>query len=568
MLRSLLIENVAVIEQAEIAFDRGFSVLTGETGAGKSIIIDSLGAILGNRVSRELIRTGQSRACVTALFDDLPAAARVAADKQGFPCEDGQLLLRREIFADGRNACRINGAPAALPMLRELGRTLVSISGQHDGQQLLNEQLHIEYLDAFGGLEGPLEEYYTAYEELLQLNRRLKALSMSAEEQARRLAQLPEEIGRLRDAAVRPGEQEELLSLRSQMLAGERLFESLSEALAALDGTEEQTGGTGQLDLCERALRPAAKLGAEYEALQKRAKELQVLTADFAGDLSGALARLDFSRERMEEAERRLDVIERLCARTGVPADGLEEHLAALENELAALENRDDGLDALKAAYAAKRQTVYDLAGGLHERRVAAAEELAGRIAAELRELDMPAARFSAQVDDLRRGTQAHFTKKGTDSVRFLLSTNLGEDLKALAHVASGGELSRIMLALKNVLGGHEAGVTAVFDEVDAGVSGRAASRVGEKLYAISGGRQVLCVTHLPQIACLADRQYHISKYSRDGRTFTRVRELDDDGRTQELARLTAGLHITDATLDGARALLQQAREYKKSLTK
>lgn len=568
MLRSLLIENIAVIEQAEIAFDRGFSVLTGETGAGKSIIIDSLGAILGSRVSRELIRTGQSRACVTALFDELPEPARACAEAQGIPVADGQLLLRRELFADGRNACRVNGAPAALPMLRELGRTLVTIHGQHDGQHLLNEQLHIDYLDAFGALDAPLETYYREYENLLQLNRRLRAMSMSAEEQARRRAELPDQIARLREAAVRPGEQEELTAQRAQLRSNEQLFESLSAAGAALDGTEEQTGGAGLLALCEKALRPAARLGAEYEELQKRAREVQVLSADLSGSLADALSRLDFSQERLEETERLLALIDRLSARFGVPADELEETLAALENELRALENGDDGLDALKEAYAAKRQTVYALAGALHEQRVAAADQMAERIVAELRELDLPAARFCAQVDDLRSENQAHFTKKGTDSVRFLLSTNLGEELKPLSHVASGGELSRIMLALKNVLGAQERGVTAVFDEIDAGVSGRAATRVGEKLYAISGERQVLCVTHLPQIACLADRQYHISKHSRGGRTYTEVALLDRAGRAAELARLTAGMHVTDMTLRSADELLRQAEDYKKSLTK
>lgn len=563
MLKSLLIENIAVIEQAEISFDQGFSVLTGETGAGKSIIIDSLGAIMGNRVSRELIRTGMNRACVTAMFEDLPPAARAYAEAQGTSCEGGQLLLKREIYADGRNVCRINGAPATLPMLRELGRMLVAIHGQHDGQHLLNEQLHIDYLDAFGLYDSALDAYYTEYEALLQLNRRLKALSMSAEDQARRLAELPDQIDKLRNAAVRTGEQEDLEARRTQLLNNEKLFESLSEALMQLDGSEEQNGAEAQLSFAERALNRCARLGQEYEELYKRVTEVRVLATELSSDLAGELSRLDFSRESLDETESRLDLISKLCARFGVSADELEEHQLALENELAALENLDDGLDALKDAYAVKRSRVWELAEALHRQRVNTAEELAVRISAELQDLDMPAARFSAQVENLRTESQAHFTKKGTDSVRFLLSTNVGEELKPLSHVASGGELSRVMLALKNVLSEQDQGVTAVFDEIDAGVSGRAATRVGEKLCCISGTRQVLCVTHLPQIASLADRQYHISKHSRDGRTYTEVRMLDEDGRALELARLTAGLHMTEATVESARALLKKAQEYK-----
>ena len=363
MLKSLLIENIAVIEQAEITFDRGFSVLTGETGAGKSIIIDAMGAILGNRVSRELIRTGASRACISALLEELPAPARACAEGMGVSCTDGQLLLRREIYSDGRNVCRINGSPATLPMLRELGRTLVVIHGQHDGQHLLNEQTHIEYLDAFGALDLDVEAYYREYENLLRLNRRLKALSMSAEEQSRRRTELPTQIARLLEADVKPGEQEDLNTLRMHFLASEKLFESLSAALVQLDGAEDVPGAATQLALAERILGTATKLGQEYEELGKRMTEVRVLTMELSSDLAGALSRLDFSRTQMDETESRLDLISRLCSRFGVSADELEEHRITLENELAALENLDDGLDTLKTNYAAKRSEVWNLAG-------------------------------------------------------------------------------------------------------------------------------------------------------------------------------------------------------------
>ena len=557
MLRNLYIENIAVIQQADIDFSTGLTVLSGETGAGKSIIIDALSAILGGRVSRDLIRTGQSKACVAGTFADLPEQVLELAREQGFEPEEGQLLIRREMFADGRNQCRINGRPASLSNLKTLGEKLVSIYGQHDGQHLLNEQLHLDYLDAFADLGQPLEDYLRQYEALLQLNRRMKALSMSTAEKERRRAALPGRIEELKKANVKPGEQDELLSLRLRLQNGEKITEGLAEAAVCLDGGEQSEGAADLLAQAVKSLSRGARYSAAAEQLETKMRELALLAADLSGELADELSRMEFSPEKLEQTERRLDQIAKLCVKYAVPADGLEEHLASLEQELDALDNLDDNLDELKAQYAEMRAALYEQAGALHDLRCQAAEQLSKVIERELHDLDLKNARFRAEVEDLRSENQARFTKKGTDNVRFLLSANAGEDLKPLSKVASGGELSRIMLAMKTVLSAGEQGMAAVFDEVDAGVSGRAAQRVAEKLQAMAKTRQVLCITHLPQIAAVADGHLLIAKTEREGRTFTEVTPLDREGRKREIARIIGGAVITEKTLASAEEMLK-----------
>ena len=557
MLRNLYIENIAVIQQADIDFSTGLTVLSGETGAGKSIIIDALSAILGGRVSRDLIRTGQSKACVAGTFADLPEQVLELAREQGFEPEEGQLLIRREMFADGRNQCRINGRPASLSNLKTLGEKLVSIYGQHDGQHLLNEQLHLDYLDAFADLGQPLEDYLRQYEALLQLNRRMKALSMSTAEKERRRAALPGRIEELKKANVKPGEQDELLSLRLRLQNGEKITEGLAEAAVCLDGGEQSEGAADLLAQAAKSLSRGARYSAAAEQLETKMRELALLAADLSGELADELSRMEFSPEKLEQTERRLDQIAKLCVKYAVPADGLEEHLASLEQELDALDNLDDNLDELKAQYAEMRAALYEQAGALHALRCQAAEQLSKVIEQELHDLDLKNARFRAEVEDLRSENQARFTKKGTDNVRFLLSANAGEDLKPLSKVASGGELSRIMLAMKTVLSAGEQGMAAVFDEVDAGVSGRAAQRVAEKLQAMAKTRQVLCITHLPQIAAVADGHLLIAKTEREGRTFTEVTPLDREGRKREIARIIGGAVITETTLASAEEMLK-----------
>lgn len=565
MLRQLYIENIAVIEKADISFADGFNVLSGETGAGKSIIIDSLVAIMGGRVSREIIRTGETRALVCASFGGISLQAMEYAARQGFAPQDSEVALKREIFVDGRNNCKINGLPATLTQLRGLGSLLLSIHGQHDGQHLLNEALHIDYLDSFGGLEDALEEYSGCYDALLQLNRKIKALSMSASEKERYRASLTARLAEVSAAEIKPGEQEDLDRLRCRLINIDSTVAALSEAASVLDGIDGEGGAIAALGEAEKHLKSAQKHSPEMEKLASRMVEANAVLAEVSAEVASALLSMDFSPQLLEDTEARLELIYRLCKKYSVEADGLEAFGQSLQAELDSIDDAEHNLEELSAEYAEMRARVSALADSLHAKREAAAQIMAGKIEAELHMLDMPSSRFHAEIVSTLGQSQAKFTRRGTDSVRFLLSTNSGEDLKPLSKVASGGELSRIMLAMKSVLSKGEDNITAIFDEIDAGVSGRAASHVGEKLYAISRARQVLCVTHLPQIASLADAQYRIEKNDDGDRTYTKVELLDRQGRIDELARLTAGVHVTQATLESAGQLLKMAEKHKTS---
>jgi len=562
MLKELCIDNIAVIEHAELQLQPGFTVLSGETGAGKSIIIDSLNAILGGRVSRDLIRTGQQRAVVTALFTELTSAVTDRFAELGVEVRDGELLLRREMYLDGRNVCRVNGQTASLQMLKDLGTGLVAIHGQHDGQHLLDEQLHMEYLDDFAHLEPELKAYEREFEALLALNRRMKSMSMSAAEKQRRREMLVFQIGELSRADIKIGEQDALNERRLELSHAEKIMDGLTEAMNLLSGTEETDGAADQLSQSQTALHRCEKFSPSAGKLAERARDLALECAALAEDLRAAVAEADYSPEALEQTETRLDLLERLSRKYLAPCDALPGMLAEMEQELSELDNLEEDLTGLRETYAAKREEVVALGDVLHGKRLAAAEQLRTAVEQQLKGLDMGSALFYPEVEGGQK-----FNRRGTDTVRFLMSTNSGETLKPLAKIASGGELSRIMLAMKAVLTADNDAVS-VFDEIDAGVSGRAASRVGEKLYAISRDRQVLCVTHLPQIAVLADNQFYISKSERDGRTYTTVLSLDRAGRAGEIARLTAGTHVSEGTMESAYQLLDSADRYKNGLTK
>ncbi|MBQ3091686.1 MAG: DNA repair protein RecN [Clostridia bacterium] len=566
MLRSLSIENIAVIEKADIDFEDGFSVLSGETGAGKSIIIDSINAILGLRVSRELIRTGATVASVTAYFDRVDRKAIEKARQMGFDCHDDTLLIRREMHMDGRNVCRINGKPAVLSMLRELSGMLVNIHGQHDGQHLLDENLHIDYLDAFAGLEPELAVFSEEYDGLLQLNRNIKSLSLSKAEKERRIALLTEQTHELAEADVKEGEYQQLLSLRSSLLRAEKAGTALRDALMLVSGDEDTAGALLKMSETVKALSACPGLETDAPNALALSREVEALLTELSSELSSAFLRIEFSPEQLADTDKRLDKIIELSEKYKLEPDQLPKLLRELASELDALMNSEDNLEELKAKYIDRRGKVFALAQELTRKRREAAERLSEAVCKELVQLDMPSARMAAEIESQDSLKGVRFTRKGIDTVRFLLSTNKGESLKALTKVASGGELSRIMLALKKVLSAGEV-CTAIFDEIDTGVSGRAANKVGQKLYEISQGRQVLCITHLPQIACLADHHFRISKHEDTERTYTRVEPLAEDGRREELSRLTSGIHVTAASMDGAADLLEQARAYKKALT-
>ena len=563
MLKTLHIENVAVIEKADIQFMAGFNVLTGETGAGKSIIIDSLWAILGARTSRELIRHGQNKAVVSALFSPLSPAAAAKAEELGFLPEDDTLLISREIVQDGRNTCRINGRPASVSILRQLGETLVNIHGQNAGIALLDENSHMDYLDSFGGYQEVLEEYYAQYRQLLELRRSIKEkMKQNA------LLQQREDLLRFRweeikSAALQPGEYERLRQRRLLLGNQEKISRSLLMAVTALSGNDEETGAIGLVSQAEERFRTCAKWSSEIESFRSRSQEILALCQELERDAGSFLETVDYSQEELAQTEERLEVLERLMKKYAVDEEGLLRLEEESRREVEQLEHMGEDLSQLNGKYAALRDRVQALSQTLHDKRQQAAKKLESRIEEELHQLDMPHARFQVQVCHAGEEGHVKFTRRGTDEVRFLLTTNPGEDYKPLARVASGGELSRIMLAIKTVLTTAEDASTLIFDEIDTGVSGRAANKVGEKLFALSMEKQVLCVTHLPQIAALGEHQYRIVKEAQGDKTLTQVELLDEEGRAMEIARLTAGLGVTQQTLRSAREILEIARAFQ-----
>ena len=562
MLSLLHIENIALIDRADIAFGPGFNVLTGETGAGKSIIIDAIGAVLGERTSRDLIRTGEKSALVTALFRDLPNLPWFQETGIG-PDENGELLISRKLQGDGKNLCRVGGVPCTVVQLKALGSQLIDIHGQHDGQQLLDETCHLGYLDSFGGLGGPLADYQEAYAALDQLRRQIAALQMDEAEKARRIDTLQFQIGELERADLRPGEEEELEERKTLLRSADKLMAAVEGAYNALFGTDSQDGAASLLAQAEGELSRVAEASGELSRLSAAVSELRYGAEDAAEGLRALRDDLDFSPGELDQVEDRLDQLHRLKKKYGATVQEMLDYLSRCRQELDQMELADDTLSKLKKQRKAQLALTREKAEDLSQRRRQAAEQLKARIEEELRQLDMPKVRF--QVDFAPKPGKLGLDETGMDEVSFLMSANVGETLKPIAKVASGGELSRIMLALKNVLAENDDIMTLIFDEVDTGVSGRAAGKVAQKMSRLSRNCQVLCVTHLPQIAAMSDCHYAVQKGEKDGRTYTSVTELDREGRRAELARLTGGEHLSSAILEGAEELLREAEAYKES---
>ncbi len=562
MLSVLHIENIAVIDAADIRFGPGFNALTGETGAGKSIVVDAMSAVTGERTSRELIRTGAKSALVTGAFTGVGALPWF--EETGFAPDDGEVLLQREILSDGKNLCRVNGRPVTVAQLRALGRQLLNIHGQHDGQQLLDESCHLEYLDRFGALEGTVAEYRAAYDALTALDRRIDSLRMDEGEKARRVDTLQYQIGELERAELEPGEEERLLERRDILRNAAQLAQAAQAAHFALSGDEDAAGAEALVAQALSELEAAAGVSGELDALRERLAQCRYQlqdAADAARELSGSF---EFEPEELDQLEGRLDTLYRLKKKYG---GSVEEMLAYLERcrvELDEIAFSDDALAKLEGERVRVLEKARGLAEALSQKRRTAAKALESRIGDELEQLDMPKVRFRAEFSPAEGETGLN--ERGMDVVRFLMSANVGEDLKPIQKIASGGELARIMLALKNVLAENDDVGTLVFDEVDTGVSGRAAQKVAQKLAQVAGRKQVLCVTHLPQIAAMADVHFSVEKGERDGRTYTVVEPLDRPRRQAELARLTSGERVSQAALDSAGELLDAAEEYKKSL--
>ena len=559
MLSLLHIENIAVISQADITFDQGFNVLTGETGAGKSIVIDSIGAIMGERTSRDLIRTGAKSARVSALFRDLPALPWFEEQGMG-PDENGELLIERSIQADGKNACRVNGRPLLVTQLRELGQQLVNVHGQHDGQQLLDEKCHLGYLDSFGGTQDVLEAFSTAYAQVRELRRERDKLQMDDGEKARRMDTLTYQIEELEKAELREGEDEELSQRREVLRNAERLTDAVDGAWQALTGGEDGEGAVSLLMEAGNRLAQGGRYSEGLRELSEKAEQLRCDADDLAELVRDLRGTLDFYPGELDEIEERLDRLYRLKKKYGGTVAEMLAYLDRCREELDAIQFSEDRINRLDKELEKALAWAVKAGGELSARRHKAAQELAKRIQSELTQLDMPKVRF--QVEFAPKDAPDGMDATGMDTVRFLMSANLGEALKPINRIASGGELSRIMLALKNVLAETEQVSTLIFDEVDTGVSGRAAVKVARKLFEVSKGRQVLCVTHLPQIAAMGDVHFSVEKGEADGRTFTRVERLDRPRRREELARLSGG-QATAVMLEGAEELLATAQDYK-----
>ena len=561
MLSLLHIENIAIIQSADITFDPGFNVLTGETGAGKSIVIDAIGAVLGERTSRELIRTGAKSALVTAVFTDtLPTQW---LEENGFPNTGEELMLQRELHGDGRNVCRVNGRPMTVAQLRQLGRQLLNIHGQHDGQQLLDPECHLGYLDRFGKTGPLLERYRQAYGEVARLRREISSLEMDEAERSRRVDTLEYQIRELERAELKPGEDEELDARKTLLRGAGKLMEAIQEAQFALLGGEDSRGACDLIAQAEGAVRSVAKLGPQLEELGEKLTALRYAADDAAETVRDFGEEFDFSPEELDRLESRLDVIYRLKKKYGPTVEDMLSYLDRCREELSQIQDADDTIQRLEKTLQKARTKAQTLGGELSQARKAAARELQVRIQEELRQLDMPKVRFETEFEE--SPGQDHMDETGMDQVQFLMSANLGEALKPIQKVASGGELARIMLALKNVLAQDDGVGSLIFDEVDTGVSGRAAQKVAEKMADVAEHKQVLCVTHLPQIAAMADTHFSVEKGERDGRTYTKVERLDKRGRVEELARLIGGAAVTPALIQSAEELLQQAQTYHNS---
>lgn len=556
MLTQLHIENIAVIEKADIEFGKGLTVLTGETGAGKSIIVDSLGAVLGARTSRELVRTGAEYGVVSAVFET-DAAAKWFEDND-FEPED-EVIIRRKISADGKNNCRVCGNPVTVSQLRQLGSLLLDIHGQNDGRQLMDEDSHLAYLDGFGKTSDELAAFVEAYREYTACKREMDKLSMDEVEKERLADNLRYRIEELENAQLKVGEEDELIARRDLLRNSEKLTEALDGAYSALYACDENAGAL--VDEASALISKAALISDELRETADIIGNASSLIYDAAERIRDFRDGLEFSPDEYDRIETRTNQLRRLGRKYNADEEGMLKILDDSRKELAMLEYSDDMLKKLEKKLSEHKDNCVKKASLLTACRKKAAEKLEARICSELRDLSMPSVRFKVSVEPMK--SALGFDKTGADDVRFLISANAGMELGRISKIASGGELSRIMLAMKTAFSDNDPIETMVFDEIDTGVSGVAAQRVGEKMSDLSRGKQVLCITHLPQIAALADSHDKIEKAEKDGKTFTVVKELDRQGRRMELARLYGGDVITETTLAGAEEQLAAADKYK-----
>ncbi len=550
MLTSLKIENVAIIESAAIEFGCGLNVLTGETGAGKSIVIDSINAILGERTSRDIIRTGAQSAKVYAVFENVNERVRNFLDENGIDCEDGVLIINRTLSREGKNVCRINGAPVTVSMLREIGGELIDIHGQHDNQSLLSPEKHCGFVDSFAGNADLIADYREKYGRLCEIRSKLKKLTTDESSKSQRIDFLTYQIDELEKAEITIGERDELKARKSLINNSQKVIESLNIAYEAL-----KADGAG-IDMITDAESKIANASAYMETLgeaSEKITDIRYELEDIAETVRDAMTEVDFDPSELEDIDERLDLLYRLSKKYG---DTEEEMLEYLEKARAELDNIAFSEERVKELQNQEKEALVETetaACKLTESRKTAGEKLSNAICSELEFLDMPNVRFVVKCSDIG------LTENGKDEIEFLISANAGEEPKPLAKIASGGELSRIMLAIKNVLAETDGVDTMIFDEIDTGVSGRAAQKIAMKLRSASKGRQVICVTHLAQIAAQGDVHLYISKSVSDGKTYTNIKSLIEEERVAEIARIMGGMEITKLQLESAREMLANA---------
>ena len=549
MLSLLHIENIAVIECADISFDNGFNILTGETGAGKSIVIDAISAILGERAYRDMIRTGAAKASVRAVFTDVPAFSWF--EENGVE-HDSETVIQREIYLDGKNICRVNGSLVSVSILRKLGIQLINIHGQHDSASLFDENNHLQFLDDFAANENLRRNYGEAYEKVMALRREIERMTMDEGEKLRRMETLRYQIEEISKAELEAGEDEALEERRKLLQNAEKLSSGMDAAVECLYGGDETDGAASLLAEAERELSRLGRYTESFAEIHERVADLMYQVQDVAEAVRDARDALSYSADELDRIEGRLDVIHRLRRKYGATCVDILEYLEKAKQELDDIEFADDHLERLKGKLQKAEKEAWNCAHALRENRKTAAQELSNRILNELAQLDMPRVQFQCEFSELE------LYANGADAVAFYMSANAGEALKPMSKVASGGELARIMLAMKNVLAEQDRVATLIFDEVDTGVSGRAAQKVAQKLRSVARTKQVLCVTHLPQLAALATTHLLIAKSERNGRTYTSVEPLDLEGRKRELARIIGGATITETTLKSAEEMLQQ----------
>lgn len=558
MLSNLKIENIAIIEQASIDFEKNLNCMTGETGAGKSIIIDSINAILGEKTSRELIRTGETKATVSAFFTDISAKVVRTIEEAGIESEpDRTLSITRSMTKDGRNTCRINGNTVTVSMLKKIGLSLINIHGQSDNQELMSPEVHYTFIDAVADDEELFSDYLQAFDKLNEIKHKISEISIDEARKARQIDLLTHQIDELTKASIRIGEKDELNERKTIINNSQRLLSSLNEAYSALSGSEEYSGAVSMLFDAARALSDVSRILPDTAVMADTINDIAYTADAYLSDISNLMENSMFDERELADIEERLDIIYRMSKKYGETEEEMLEFLDKCEKELHNITYSDELLRDLNRQLAVHTDITRQKAAILSEQRKSAAKIFEQQIMKELSFLNMSDTVFSVKF------TETDFTETGTDNIEFLISANKGEELKPLAKIASGGELSRIMLAIKSVLADKDETDTLIFDEIDAGVSGRAAGKIALKLNDVSKHRQVLCITHLPSIAAFADNHMLISKKVTDGKTYTSVTPLDTDARVSEIARIIGGNENDKAHLESARQLLKDARTYK-----